>query len=68
MIFLLDYVPQLFFSSQGAKGRLIDQVPEEICLPSKVLVHVVSKVEVKCQPAVKFLRVGHKGSVCVTFA
>jgi len=67
-VFRWDRVPQLFFGSQGAKGRLVDKVPEEVCFPSKVLVCVVSKVEVKRQPAVDVLWVGHQRPVCVTLA
>lgn len=67
MIFWLDHIPQLFLGSQGAKGRLVDQMPEEVYFPSKILVSIVSKVEIKHQSAVEFLRVSHQRSVSVTF-
>ena len=68
MIFWLDCIPQLLLGSQGAKGRLVDQMTEEVYFPSKVLVSIVSKVEIKHQSAVEFLRVNHKRSVSVTLA
>lgn len=68
MVFRFGCIPQLLFGPQGAKSRLIDQMPEEVRVPSKALVRIVSKVEVEYQSAIELFWVGYQTSVCVTFS